>query len=870
MDSTRTILEALPYIPADDYSTWINVGMALKYEGLPLNTWRAWSETSPKSQTVKEEEWAKKWDSFKSETEKPVTGGTIVAMAKEHGYDPKAADEPIPFDYRLTEEDERKAHIMAFGGTMDDVPRTESGFSRPKFEEPKEWNPVHDMLTFLDRCFNPDEIVSFQEGYYDEKKGKWTPGKKENRMTAGSMIDRLKGNYQKFVDGGGDIHDENKLADVITGVIPLNPKSRFGGVWVRMNPIDPKRDPTHTTPTNKMVTDYRFALLESDDMPLEEQVSFLRKSELPITVMTFSGGKSVHALVRIDAFDEKDYRSKVNRLHEWCRKNGFKPDEKTKNPARLTRFPGCYRGEPSARHKQFIVDTNLGKSTFKEWEEWQRVNANIPISTPKTEKPAIPFIKRIENFKKNDSENADRLAALCAGKFLYCVDLKTWLKYDGRKWDRVEPVELQEPARLAIQKELVDIVVANAAYVKGGGELKEGDLKAYNSIIAYLNGAAQNRIYIDNAIKLAQGVPSMMCHAGDFDNDPYLLNCANGVLNLKTFEFMPHSPKQMFMKCTRAAYNPVAHSTLWRDTMRQIVPDNNTYDYVQRMAGYCLTGDCSEELLFFLYGHGGTGKGTFTETLGYALGDYSTSVPVEILLSSKWEKGGNSPSPYIAGLKGTRLAFSSESGIGNYFDEATLKYLTGGDTITGRFLHSNPVEFSPSHKLVISSNYMPAIRDATDDGVKRRLVIIPFNADIKKRDAALKNKLHTPENLSDCLLWAVEGCRKWQAVGLGEGTFSQEIGNTIKGYYDENDTIAQFVEANCKFGPNEETSGAQLYKEFKRFADENEAYEMTRRRFTQAMEKKYGAQIKRGFVQGGRDRGFKGIGLKYNPYEQSV
>lgn len=375
MDNTRTILEALPYIPADDYSTWVNVGMALKYEGLPLSTWRKWSETSEKSQKVKEEEWAKKWDSFKSETEKPVTGGTIVAMAKEHGYDPKAADEPIPLDYCLTEEDERKAKIMALDGTKDDAPRTESGFSRPKFEEPKEWNPVHDMLTFLDRCFNPDEIVSFQEGYYDEKKGKWVPGEKENQMTAGSMIDRLKGNYQKFVDGGGDIHDENKLADVITGVIPLNPKSRFGGVWVRMNPIDPKRDPTHTTPTNKMVTDYRFALLESDDMPLEEQVSFLRKSELPITVMTFSGGKSVHALVRVDAFDEKDYRSKVNRLHEWCRENGFKPDEKTKNPARLTRFPGCYRGEPSARHKQFIVDTNLGKSTFKEWEEWQRAEA---------------------------------------------------------------------------------------------------------------------------------------------------------------------------------------------------------------------------------------------------------------------------------------------------------------------------------------------------------------------------------------------------------------------------------------------------------------------------------------------------------------
>lgn len=490
------------------------------------------------------------------------------------------------------------------------------------------------------------------------------------------------------------------------------------------------------------------------------------------------------------------------------------------------------------------------------------------------QKKSVTFIKRIENFKKNDSENADRLAALCAGKFLYCVDLKTWLKYDGRKWDRVEPVELQEPARLAIKKELADMAAAYAAFVKECAQkeskVPEDIQKPYTSILNYLNGTAQNKVYIDNAIKLAAGKPSMMCHAGDFDNVPYLLNCTNGVLNLKTFELMPHSPKQMFMKCTRAAYTPREHSSLWRDTMRQIVPDNDTYEYVQRMAGYCLTGNCSEELLFFLHGHGGTGKGTFTETLGYALGDYSTSVPVEILLSSKWEKGGNSPSPYIAGLKGTRLAFSSESGMGNYFDEATLKHLTGGDTITGRFLHSNPITFEPSHKLVISSNYMPAIHDATDDGVKRRLVIIPFNADIKKRDTTLKNKLHTPENLSDFLLWAVEGCRKWQATGLGEGTFSQEIKDTIKGYYDENDTLAQFVEANCKFGPNEEVSGKQLYKEFKEFADENEADEMTRRTFTQAMVKKYGAQIKNGFVHGGKDRGFKGIGLKYSPYEQTI
>ena len=487
--------------------------------------------------------------------------------------------------------------------------------------------------------------------------------------------------------------------------------------------------------------------------------------------------------------------------------------------------------------------------------------ATSPKDAP-PEKP-VSFSDRIMHFKRNDSENADRLAALCAGKFLYCTDLKTWLKYDGRKWDRVESVELQEPARLAIKKELFNMAAAYAIYTQGGGELDKNLQGAYNSILSYLNGAAQNRVYIDNSIKLAAGKPAIMCKSIDFDNAPYLLNCANGVLNLKTFEFSDHDPSQRFMKCTRAAYTPREHSSLWRDTMRQIVPDNDTYDYVQRMAGYCLTGGANEEKLFFLSGPGGTGKGTFIETLGHALGDYSTSVPVEILLSNKGNKEGNTPTPYKAMLKGVRLALSSESGIGNYFDDGTLKLLTRRDAITGRFLHSNPVTFTPSHKLVVSSNYMPAIRDVSDEGIRRRLVIIPFNANIQERDTTLKDRLFTPENLSDCLLWAVEGCRKWQATGLQEGTFSQEMRRAIDGYYLENDTLGEFIDTYCDIGPKEYywVTGSHLYDEYLRFTQKGEAYCMTRRQFTAALCNRLGGQIERTRTHSD-GRIFRGIGLK--------
>lgn len=574
-----------------------------------------------------------------------------------------------------------------------------------------------------------------------------------------------------------------------------------------------------------------------------------RADQALLSILSFWTGSNAEQMKRIFLSSRlaESLARKVHHEHDYLNRSIKKAIETT---------PGHYSPKTYAAMKR-AEETK--KDYIQSSADYAR--ATSPKKAP-PEKP-VSFSDRIMHFKRNDSENADRLAALCAGKFLYCTDLKTWLKYDGRKWDRVESVELQEPARLAIKKELSDMAAAYAIYTQEGGELDKNLQGAYNSILSYLNGAAQNRVYIDNSIKLAAGKPAIMCKSIDFDNAPYLLNCANGVLNLKTFEFSDHDPSQRFMKCTRAAYTPREHSSLWRDTMRQIVPDNDTYDYVQRMAGYCLTGRANEEKLFFLSGPGGTGKGTFIETLGHALGDYSTSVPVEILLSSKGNKEGNTPTPYKAMLKGVRLALSSESGIGNYFDDGTLKYLTGRDAITGRFLHSNPVTFTPSHKLVVSSNYMPAIRDVSDEGIRRRLVIIPFNANIQERDTTLKDRLFTPENLSDCLFWAVEGCRKWQATGLQEGTFSQEMKKAIDGYYLENDTLGEFIDTYCDIGPKESywVTGSRLYDEYLRFTQKGEAYCMTRRQFTAALCNRLGGQIERTRTHSD-GRIFRGIGLK--------
>lgn len=480
----------------------------------------------------------------------------------------------------------------------------------------------------------------------------------------------------------------------------------------------------------------------------------------------------------------------------------------------------------------------------KQAEELERENRKSTASggtaKPESVETDVPFPEMVRRFKRNDSENADRLATLCKGKFLYCTDLKTWLKYDGKKWRPITPVELQEPARMAVKYTLATLARGYATFTERGGTLADETQKKYTAILNYLNGKAQDNVCIQNSIRLAAGKPGTMCQAADFDRDPYLLNCDNGVLNLKTGELIPHNPKHRFMKCTRAAYDGKAHSTLWADTMRQIVPDAETRDYVQRMAGYCLYGGIREQKLFFLYGRGGTGKGTFIETLGHALGDYATSIPIEILLSSRNGRDGNNATPEKAKLKGVRLALTSESGLGNYFDDGTLKLLTGGDVITARPLHSNPISFSPSHKLVGSSNYMPSIKDVTDDGIKRRLVIIPFHAKFK-RDNTLRPRLEAPENLSDCLIWAYEGYRKWQKLGLDDDTYSQEIAAANKTYYMDNDSIGEFLDGSCDIGPEYKEDVRILYDAYKDFANDTGAMLLSRSGFTRELKRRLNA-----------------------------
>lgn len=339
MKQETNLEELLNYIdPVSlDYTGWLNVGMALKHEGYSVDVWDSWSARDSRRYKPKGKgSCADKWDSFREDTADIVTGGTIYQMAVNGGYRPDEGHE-LGWD----DEIENPGVVIAPGW-----------IEGREFSEPKNWHPGREAARYIETLFEPGETIGYvMNSRYDMDRDKYVPnGKGVFTNTAGKKLEDL----AKYGD------------DLDSAMGNYNPK---GGAWIRFNPLDGKGV------QNKNVAEFRYALVESDTLDLEKQNSIVRELELPIAVLMYSGGKSLHAIVRIEAPDYREYQKRVEFLYSICEKNGLEIDAQNKNPSRLSRLPGCQRGDK----KQFIIDTNIGKSTWNEWKEWiDAVNDNLP------------------------------------------------------------------------------------------------------------------------------------------------------------------------------------------------------------------------------------------------------------------------------------------------------------------------------------------------------------------------------------------------------------------------------------------------------------------------------------------------------------
>ena len=338
------LLSALKYLNVAEMSRadWIAVGMGLKHEGFPISVWDDWSRNDHRYHPG---ECERLWNGFHGSCT-PVTGGSIIAMAKERGWTQWSEDGCLDWNDEISYDG-----AEAFSG----------------FSDPNAWSQTGDLSTYIETLFEPEDRIGYvTNDAWKTEDDRWVPSKGSYSRTARELLASLR----KYPDDiGATIGD---------------PKAE-AGAWIRFNPLDGQGV------KNENVTKFRYALVECDDIPIPEQDVLYRKLELPIAAMVHSGGKSLHAIVHIDAENYDEYRRRVDFLYDFLEKHGCPIDKQNRNPSRLSRMPGVMRNG----NRQYLVATNIGRKSWADWMDYvegadDELPAMVSLADYKDKPPKLP------------------------------------------------------------------------------------------------------------------------------------------------------------------------------------------------------------------------------------------------------------------------------------------------------------------------------------------------------------------------------------------------------------------------------------------------------------------------------------------------
>lgn len=351
-------------------------------------------------------------------------------------------------------------------------------------------------------------------------------------------------------------------------------------------------------------------------------------------------------------------------------------------------------------------------------------------------------------------------------------------------------------------------------------------------------------------ISLAQSEPGIPAAPDDFDAEAWALNTPKGLVDLHTGELAPHERVAMCSKITGASYAPGIRSELWERCVERWLPDPDVRGFVQRAVGLSLIGDVLENVLLIPWGGGANGKSVFRETVSAALGEYALQTPSETLISNRSTSIPND----VARLKGARFVSASESDENRRLAEAKVKALTGGDTISARFMRAEWFDFKPTFTVWLLTNHKPLIR-GSDEGIWRRIRLIPFTVTIpeKERDRRLQERLRA--EISGVLGWAVEGCLEYQRRGLDAPDAVMVATET---YRRESDIFGEFLDERCTVEYRRFVSSDALYESYREWAKAAGEDPITKTAFGRKL-------TERGFDRGkqGGHRGWLGIALGF-------
>ncbi len=429
----------------------------------------------------------------------------------------------------------------------------------------------------------------------------------------------------------------------------------------------------------------------------------------------------------------------------------------------------------------------------------ERGHAPSANGTPPAE-PAKPTARGEPSHKPpplTDTGNAERLVRRHGHELRYSDAYGSWIAWDGRVWraDSFAGIRLTKGTVRAIVKEASDTMDDDYRKALMRWALKSESARAREAMAAL----ARNELLID---------PDAM------DADPWLLNVENGIVDLRTGTLLPHRRESLMTKFAPVAFDPGARHELWDRFLDRMVPDPEVREFLQRAAGYSLTGDTTEEKLFFIHGPTASGKSTFIAALSEVLGDYTTTCNFETFLENR---GGNSATTDLARLPSVRMVLSLEVDEGRKLAIALLKAITGRDRISARHLYQKTFSYRPAFKLWLVANDRPRA-SASDEALWRRILMVPFEESLPRdeQDPTVKTRLTTDPSVKAAILaWAVAGARLWREGGLRP---SDAVERATADYRKEQDTVGDFLDECCVFGVGLKVSNPDIRKAYEAWA----------------------------------------------------
>ncbi len=473
----------------------------------------------------------------------------------------------------------------------------------------------------------------------------------------------------------------------------------------------------------------------------------------------------------------------------------------------------------AAGHTRAELETLVTKAT-----EWSPEKTS-PIRHWSTEWPL------------NDRGNAQRLVARHGHDLRYCYESGSWLVWDGGRWAADTSGEVMRRA-----KETADSIYA---------EIPRGATKEEQEMIFRHARASGSKNALKNMVELAQSEWPIPIPLEQLDQQPWLLNCLNGTIDLRTGRLSPPHREDWLTRQAPITYDPHALAPRWSAFLDQIMDhDAALVAFLQRAMGYSLTGDTTEQVFFVLHGRGANGKSVFLDTLLALLQEYGRRVAFETFITQPY---GGSTRMNLAAIAGARLVTASESEENQKLAESLLKDITGGEKQEARLLYHDPFEFRPTAKIWLATNHKPQIR-GSDHAIWRRVRLIPFAVTIpeEQQDRNLTQKLR--DELPGILAWAVQGCLAWQREGLQT---PPAVRVATDAYREESDVIGPFITERCLLRPTASALSSEIYQAYLGWCEENRERPLTQRTFGARLSER-GLENRK--TTNGK-RGWVGIGL---------